>query len=575
MFILQSLNAQTSQQKKILNQYYKRAKYKIIEKIEREHIPLFGESVDMIPYRVDDSYGFVKNKIKSKTKWLIEPKFEQVFAVYKEGAIVKEKTEENKWSGYGLINQKGEWIIHPDFKNLLKIDDMYFGIRTSTTKSLSDFYDSSIDFEEKSDTLISFLNQIKPLRRDKDLGWEHRGIYWVEFFDKQGNQKVREFCHDFSQFSSVDTLAWFRYGKTITVRGKSGKIHTTIKDSETKQFIGINNNTIIYAVPNTTEQQKEITYDFEGFTITNEKKYTLKSPYRYIKQIKNITQLNDTLFGLVLSDQNYKFISIDGEIMPYGLSSGVAGIYQSNTNFFNQNEFIVRHEESNKVGVINRSGQLLIPFTFDHIEGFSEGLSYAIKDNTPCFINPKGEMILQDKEDNQLIRSIPVEKIQMQLQKPVSFQDGLCLSKAHNYYITEEYETPKEGYVSHKTVNPKTGDSIYVYYGEIPQIFIYFNEDQDIKIKLTPDIEIAGNFKDGLAPIMIDKLFGFIDKTGKIVIQPEYEASASGGYLNINIHIPYFNGDFAYIKSWKGYIDRNGKKYYEGKRMEDKYNFSH
>jgi hypothetical protein len=49
----------------------------------------------------------------------------------------------------------------------------------------------------------------------------------------------------------------------------------------------------------------------------------------------------------------------------------------------------------------------------------------------------------------------------------------------------------------------------------------------------------------------------------------------AGGYPIAYLVVPEFVNGFAYMQSYKGYIDKNGKKYYAGKRMKDHFNFSH
>jgi hypothetical protein len=80
---------------------------------------------------------------------------------------------------------------------------------------------------------------------------------------------------------------------------------------------------------------------------------------------------------------------------------------------------------------------------------------------------------------------------------------------------------------------------------------------------LNPQFNIGHNFSEGLASIQIINKWGYIDKTGKIVIEPQFEeaypfeggaATVYLGRCEINERTP---------KSQKpcklGYIDRTGK----------------
>ena len=98
-----------------LSRYYSIDYHVMIDRFDREHVQLNANEVKMIPFRDGPLYGFVKKG--NKDKWCIKPRFEQVFAIYQEGAIVKDTT---KGFHYGLINEKGKYVIEPLYKNLLQ-----------------------------------------------------------------------------------------------------------------------------------------------------------------------------------------------------------------------------------------------------------------------------------------------------------------------------------------------------------------------------------------------------------------------------------------------------------------------
>jgi hypothetical protein len=72
-----------------------------------------------------------------------------------------------------------------------------------------------------------------------------------------------------------------------------------------------------------------------------------------------------------------------------------------------------------------------------------------------------------------------------------------------------------------------------------------------------------------------DAKLGFVNKQGKWVVPPIYEIALAGAYPMPYLVVPQFIGGYAYIKAFKGYVDRNGVPYFSGKRMQDHYDFSH
>jgi hypothetical protein len=107
-------------------------------------------------------------------------------------------------------------------------------------------------------------------------------------------------------------------------------------------------------------------------------------------------------------------------------------------------------------------------------------------------------------------------------------------------------------------------------------VYSYINKVGEKLLELPPNYTFAADFHDGLAAVTgSDGLMGFIDMKGRLVIPMKYELSMAGSYPMPYLVLPEFKHGYAYIKSFKGYIRRDGKKYFSGKRMKDTYNFSH
>ena len=115
---------------------------------------------------------------------------------------------------------------------------------------------------------------------------------------------------------------------------------------------------------------------------------------------------------------------------------------------------------------------------------------------------------------------------------------------------------------------------------------------------IRPQFEDAGPFHEGLAPVQVGKLWGFIDKTGKLVVAPRYDRVLSGsggrfairenglwGFIKTNGQIavrpkyvdvkPFSDGVAAFrINDRWGYLGPNGnvdiepKYFYAGQRYD-------
>ena len=70
------------------------------------------------------------------------------------------------------------------------------------------------------------------------------------------------------------------------------------------------------------------------------------------------------------------------------------------------------------------------------------------------------------------------------------------------------------------------------------------------KIVIDPQFEEGGEFSEGLSDVLIEDNFGYIDTTGKLVIAPQfYQAGSFDG----NLATVSFDGEK------KGYIDKTGR----------------
>ena len=155
-----------------------------------------------------------------------------------------------------------------------------------------------------------------------------------------------------------------------------------------------------------------------------------------------------------------------------------------------------------KWGAIDRSGNEIVPIKYDNVWSFSEGLA-SVK------INEKYGII--DKLENEVV---PLE-----YDSTSDFSEGLAsvglnnkwgvVDKLGNEVLPLEYDSPiifSEG-LAITTLNGK-------------KIFIDKLGNKVMLVKY----DSASNFREGLAFVMLNNKKGFIDKLGNEVIPPKYDA---------------------------------------------------
>lgn len=150
-----------------------------------------------------------------------------------------------------------------------------------------------------------------------------------------------------------------------------------------------------------------------------------------------------------------------------------------------------------KIGFIDSSLRLVIPYRFDYAGVFSEGLAYVQEEGKCGYVDMSGNVLFAEKRLCSLIH--------------FDFSEGLAAF---------EFATNRKGksYLRHRLRG-------YL--------------DRTGKVVIPPRFFNAGDFHEGLAAVneKIDGKFGYIDKTGKYVIPPtfDYASDFSEGLAAVSV----------------------------------------
>ncbi len=164
------------------------------------------------------------------------------------------------------------------------------------------------------------------------------------------------------------------------------------------------------------------------------------------------------------------------------------------------------------------------------------------------FINLKGEVVIKPDFENE----------------PSIFRDGFSLVKTRKGfydYINTEGKLMDQEFKDASIFNE--GFACVV---EENQPISYLNTDMKIAFTLDKEIELAGLFSQGLAKVKkSDGKWGFIDKTGKIVIDAKFDYVERFSE-NLALVMEYNDED----KKLYGFINKSGEKVI---KIDDKYEF--
>ena len=269
------------------------------------------------------------------------------------------------------------------------------------------------------------------------------------------------------------------------------------------------------------------------------------------------------------------------------LRDGLAGVIKQSND---------EYEKTNRVGYIDKDGQLIIPFEFDAIvagEGgeslefndFSEGLAAVSKNDKYGFIDTKGKVVIEPKyewassfSDGLAIVSTEglygaIDKqgktvIPLEYESLGDFQDGSAAA-ARPAKDPEDYES-KYGLINKK--NEVVIPFMYESMGNLSESLIavkkddkwgYVDTTNKSIIPINLKYETVNDFSDGLAAVFnyqedSDNLkYGYIDKTGKLVIPMQFIKA----YWDDSEGIIDFNNGIALVNEQGGRkfcIDKKG-----------------
>jgi hypothetical protein len=252
--------------------------------------------------------------------------------------------------------------------------------------------------------------------------------------------------------------------------------------------------------------------------------------------------------ALVKSEGSYRYVNPAGDFAFDGkyekaidYSEGLASVF-------------LRDSAGPGWGVIDKTGRVVVGSRFGEPVVLSEGLAWFWKSGGYGFIDRRGNAVISPAYPTQ----------------PGRFSGGLARVWFHGHhgYINRAGRVvikPQFDWVS----DFHEGLAYFMNEGTPPDRWGYINKAGKVAIK--PQFEKAGDFSEGLAPVRIDGKWGYIDRAGKAVIAPQFAEARGfseglavvkmGGGLLRRLDVgggelrrPREGGGSGY-----GYIDKTGK----------------
>ncbi len=212
---------------------------------------------------------------------------------------------------------------------------------------------------------------------------------------------------------------------------------------------------------------------------------------------------------------------------------------------------LIPFEQDEKWGFVNSKGEIVIKPQFDKVEPFSEGLALVKANLKNGFIDASGKVVIELQYYNAFsfsegLAAVTIKApgtwgyidhkgnavIPARFAWAGSFTDGIA-----EVLLAPDPGVPnidKSGYID-KTgniiIDAKYGwaqqfaDGLALIADDKPSSMEFLNRKAFIDIhgqRVTEFFDDAESFSEGLAAIRVNGLWGFIDKTGAVVIPPSY-----------------------------------------------------
>ena len=206
-----------------------------------------------------------------------------------------------------------------------------------------------------------------------------------------------------------------------------------------------------------------------------------------------------------------------------------------------------------KWGFINKNGKEIVPCKYDEIDDFSEGMAKVQLDGKYGFINTKGKVVIPCKYDNAFSFSEGMAAVKRNSKWGVINTKGEVVIPCKYGEIDDFSEgmarvqlDGKWGVIDMKgkEIVPCKYDEVgkHYYYYEIGKHYYYYKEEKTV-------------FYEGMARVMLDGKYGFVNTKGEEVIPCKFDDTEAFSNGVARVGLSYVGNDSE--MRW-GYVDKFG-----------------
>ncbi|NOQ72939.1 MAG: hypothetical protein GQ574_13100 [Crocinitomix sp.] len=328
-----------------------------------------------------------------------------------------------------------------------------------------------------------------------------------------------------------NAYAWFDYQDAIIVKNTDGFAVSRFPKIKRQFCLGIHNNYTCFRT------KLNDTTVYSAYTHLGD--LAVEIPIVSIPWLKGFIELNEGFYLFESSPNNRTFRNEAGWIESY--RARLSSFELKESSIVERGTIRIGDGKREVMGVINMKGDTIIPFEYSRIYTKVNRRYIAVeKESQKMVVLDESGLKLSEFDHSKMDFR---QQLQV-LNEPIAFFDGLAIAR----------------------IPVLKGDSLASRYNakdSTVYYFTYFNQKDETIIRLDPKYTFVGNFSDGLAAVAdVAGNLGFINTKGEWAIEPQFKLTIPKYGFDAN-DIPKFKGGFAYIKSVKGYIDKQGRHYYD------------
>lgn len=241
------------------------------------------------------------------------------------------------------------------------------------------------------------------------------------------------------------------------------------------------------------------------------------------------------------------------------------------TNFkearpFSEGLSAVMNDEG-KWGYIDKKGNTVIPFQFEDAFSFSEGLASVLTNGLFGFIDKSGKFVIEPRfaTPSQFREGLAAVELPVKDFKPYKYYGTYVRPLGKLMFVDKTGNTAIKFDSNVVKINDFSEGLAVIDVKESEKKFYtgFINNTGKMTVKLTFDANVQ-NFSEGFASFYTKDKFGFLDKTGKIVIKPIYRQAGDfhNGLAQISTgkQVQDFKGtENLGFEENLGYIDKTGR----------------